>query len=70
VDDVIVSGSGYMALSCISELSLCAESGCKVVDEDIDSSASEFDGSGDVSRKLGRSEAFMFFERIFCVMRV
>lgn len=59
VCDVMVSGSGYTVLSRASELSLW-DSGCRVVDEDIDSSASEFDGAGEVSRMIGRSEVFRF----------
>lgn len=65
VYDVMVSGSGYTGFSCASEPSLCVDSGCRVVPEDMDSSASEIDGAGDVSRNVGRSEAFRFWERIF-----
>lgn len=71
VDDVIVSGSAYTVLSRASEVSLCVDSGCSVVDEHTESSVSEIDGecAGDGSRKR-ESEALRFWERIFWVILV
>ena len=72
VDAVIVSGSGYIGVSFGSLESLGGESGCNVVDEDIESSASErLDGVGEVPRSgEGEVEVVRCFVRIFWVIRV
>ena len=65
VSDVIVSGSGYMAPSLVS---FGGDSGCKVVDDETESSISDvLEGVGEVERS---GDLLRFLERIFCVIRV
>jgi hypothetical protein len=72
VDAVMVSGSGYTAVSFESLESLGSESGCSVVDEDTESSASDkLDGVGELPCKgEGESDIVRCFVRIFWVIRV
>ena len=69
VSDDIVSGSGYILSS---RLSLGGESGCKVVEDDIESSRSDiFDGVGELARSVDSDvELVSFVDLIFCVIRV
>lgn len=65
VSEVIVSGSRYTALSL---LSLGGDSGCNVVEDDMESSMSDvLEGVGELAR---RGEVLRFRDRIFCVIRV
>lgn len=62
VSDVIVSGSAYTGPS---RVSFGGDSGCKVVEDETESSMSDvFEGVGELDRSGG------LLERIFCVIRV
>jgi hypothetical protein len=67
---VIVSGSGYIGLSLASPEPCRGESGCSVVDEDIESSASEaLEGVGELPRNGDEDfEVVRCFVRIFWVI--
>ena len=65
VSEVIVSGSGYTGPS---RVSFGGDSGCKVVEDETESSMSDvFEGVGELERS---GDLLRFLERIFCVIRV
>lgn len=65
VSEVMVSGSGYTVPSLES---FGGDSGCRVVEEETESSMSDtLDGVGDCDRN---EEELKFLDRIFCVILV
>lgn len=69
VSEDIVSGSGYIVSS---RISFGGDSGCRVVDDDTESSWSDvFDGVGELARSdESRLELVSFVDRIFCEILV